>query len=171
MNIYAQLIGIIALILMVISYQQKNRKKFLIYQVFANLFYGLQYFILNAFSALCSNIVTIIKTIIFYKKEKEDKRTSVYTLILIELIFISIGFFTYEGVYSVIPIVIACLYTYGTWQRNLKLTYSIGIIVAVLWILYNSIVGAYVGVIGAVFELFSSSIGLIRLLRSKESEK
>lgn len=65
MNIIAQLFGTIAVILMFLSYQRKTKKEFLNIQIFANIFYGLQYFVLNAISALVSNIISIIRTIIY----------------------------------------------------------------------------------------------------------
>lgn len=82
-----------------------------------------------------------------------------------ELLLICIGIITYNAIYSLIPIIIACLFTYGAWQRNLKVTYFIGIIVAFLWVVYNFIVGAYVSLLGSLFELLASLIGYIRIFK------
>ena len=169
MNITAQIVGFIALSFMCLSYQKNNKKDFLFIQIIANIFYGLQYFLLNAFSALASNIVSILKTGIFYKYEKNNKKISITFLLIFEILFIIFGFLTYNNLYSIIPIFVACIYTYGTWQKNLKIIYSIGILVALLWILYNYIVGAYVAIIGSFIELFSSIIGLTKIVKNKKS--
>ena len=132
-------------------------------QILANIFYGIQYLLLNAYSALASNIVSIVKTGVFYKYEKNNKEISLYTLLIFEIMIIVLGIITFKNIYSIIPIFIASIYTYGTWQKNLKITYSIGIIASILWVFYNFIVGAYVAIIGSFFELFSSIIGIIRL--------
>ena len=163
MNIMAQIFAIIALIIMFFSYQKKSKKDFLFLQIFMNLFFGLQYFLLNAFSALASNIVSIIKSVIFYKYEKENRKIPTGLLILFVIIIITLGIFTYNGLSSIIPIIIAILYTYGTWQNKLINTYKIGVLAAILWIYYNFVVGAYASVIGSVIELIASITGLIRL--------
>ena len=168
MNISAQIIGFIALTFMCLSYQKNNKKDFLFIQILANIFYGIQYFLLKAFSALVSSIVSILKTYVFYKYEKDTKKISLFMLLLFEILIIFLGIIAYQSFYSIIPIFIACIYTYGTWQKNLKITYSIGIIASILWIFYNFIVGAYVAIFGSFIELSSSIIGIIRLNTSKK---
>lgn len=170
MNLLAQLFAVIALVFMYFSYQKKSKKDFLYLQIFMNIFFGLQYFLLRAFSALVSNIVTIIKTVIFYRLENKGKNIGWQYLVIFEIFIIAFGVITYNGILSIIPILIAFLYTYGTWQKNLKLTYKIAIIAAVLWIFYNFLVGAYVSTVGSVIELIASSKGFISLKRD-ESKK
>ncbi len=165
MNILAQVFGFFALIFLVISYQQKNRIKFLDLQLLANIFYCLQYLVLHAYSGVASFLISTIKMFIFHMDEKKNKSTSVFILIFLELSFIVLGIFTYENLYSLIPILGACLFTYGAWQRNLKVTYFIGILVAVISNVYDIIVGAYVSVISNLFEFLASLIGFIRIFR------
>ena len=163
MNILAQLFGLCALILMFYSYQKDNKKGFLLIQIFANLFYGIQYFLLNAISAMASNIISIIRCTVFYKYENKERKITVYVLLLFEIAIVILGIFTFENIYSVIPVFIACVYTYGSWQKKLKITYSIGVTVAILWIIFNFVVGAYVAIIGSVIELIGSIIGLMKI--------
>jgi len=163
MNVLAQVIGIFALFFMCLSYQKNTKKDFLFIQIIANIFYGLQYLVLNALSALILNIVSIIRSIVFYKYEKDNKKVSLSLFLIFEMAIVVFGIITFKSYYSIIPIFIACIYTYATWQNNLKITYFIGIIASSLWIYYNFVVGAYVSIIGSLFELFSSFIGLIRL--------
>ena len=170
MNIMAQILGVLSLVLMFFSYQKKSKRDFLYLQIFMNVFFGLQYLVLNAFSALASNIVSIIKSTIFYKFEKQNKDIHIGFLIVFEMVIISLGILTYNGWYSIIPICIAALYTYGTWQKKLSNTYKIGIVAATFWIYYNFVVGAYASVIGSVIELIASIIGVIRLKNGKKKK-
>ena len=112
-----------------------------------------------------TTFITIIELFIFHKDAEENKKTSILVLLIIELLLIIIGIFTYDGIYSLIPIFIACIFTYGNFQSNLRITYSIGIVVAFLWTVYNFVVGAYVSLLGNFFELFASLIGFIRILK------
>ena len=163
MNILAQVIGFIALIFIVLSYQAVDKKKFLLIQIFANIFFGLQYLVLSAFSAFASSMISLFRTIIFFKFEKDNKKANIFVLGFFEILIFVFGMITFDGVISLVPICIAAAYTYGTWQKNLKITYLIGVVASFLWIFYNFYVGAYVSIIGSLFELFSSFIGLIRL--------
>lgn len=165
MNILAQIFGVFALLILVISYQQTVRKRFLFLQIFSNIFYALQYFVLNAYTAVITTFITIIELFIFHKNELDNKKTNIFILVIIELLLISLGIITYNGIYSLIPIIIACIFTYGNFQSNLKITYFIGIIVAVLWVLYNFVVGAYVSLLGNMFEFFASLIGFVRIFK------
>lgn len=167
MNYLAQILGLTALIFMCLSYQKNNKKEFLSVQIIANIFYGLQYLLLSAFSALAMNIVSIARTSVFYNYEKSNKKITLPILAIFEVLIIILGFITFESYYSIIPIFIACIYAYGTWQKNLKLTYLIGIIASILWIFYNSIVGAYVSILGSFIELISSLFGFIKISKKK----
>ena len=165
MNVLAQVFGSIALFLLVISYQQVIRKKFLFLQIFSNVFYSLQYFVLNAYSAVMTTFVTIVELSIFHNDAEKNKKTSIFILLIIEFLLIIIGIFTYNGIYSLIPIFVACIFTYGNFQSNLKITYFIGIVAAILWIAYNFIVGAYVSLLGNLFEFLASLTGFIRIFK------
>lgn len=170
MNIIAQILGFFALIFSVMSYQKTNKKGFLIVQVIANLFYISQYACLNAYSALIVVIISTIRALIFFMYEKKNKKIPLALLIIFIIITIIAGVFTYETYWSILPIIIVCLFAYGTWQKNLKVTYTIGIMISILWIIYNSVVGAYVSAISAIFEGISSTIGLIRLIKKSKKK-
>ena len=170
MNVLAQIFGAFALLFLVISYLQKKRINFLNFQFFANIFYVLQYFVLHAYSGMVAFLISTIKMFIFRIDEKKNKSTSIFFLILLEFSFVVLGILTYENLYSLIPILGACLFTYGAWQRNLKITYFIGIVVALISNVYDIIVGAYVSVISNLFELLASLIGFIRIFKSSNED-
>lgn len=163
MNIYAQIFGIIAILLLINSYLNTKKKNFLFVQILSNIFFGIQYFILNATTAVLNSIIAITKTIIFYFYTKKGKNIPIRTLIIFEILIIILAITMCRDFVSLMPLLIAMLYTYGTWQNNLKITYLIGTIVASIWIIYNFIVGAYVASLGSIFELISSIVGIARV--------
>lgn len=163
MKIIAQVMGAIALINLVLSYQQENKKKFLVCQTIANIFYALQYICLNALSGFISSIISTLRSIIFYFYQKNNKNIPIIYLFIFIIITISTLLFTYDNIFSVIPVFITSVYTYGTWQKSLKLTYLIGVMAGILWVVYSYMVGAWVGILAGIFELVSSIIGYIRI--------
>lgn len=163
MNYLAQLFGLASLALICISYQQKEKEKILFIQIFANLIYFIQYILLTAFSAASANIISITRTMLFYNFERKEKDIPLYYLIIFEFIILLVGILTYSNIYSVIPIIIAMAYTYGTWQKNLRVMYLIFIMAGFFWILYNFIVGAYISILGSFIEIIASTAGFIKI--------
>ena len=164
----AQIFGACALVSCFISYQKTEKKNFLIVQLITNIFYGIQYILLKAYSGFYSSAVSFIKNILFYNLEKREKKISIYLLILFEIAFIIGGILTYNGLYSLIPIFIHCVYTFGTWVKDLRITYTIGIGSAILWIVYGFIIKAHISVIASVIELIASILGLRKVLLERK---
>lgn len=167
----AQIFGGLALITCFLSYQKTKRKDFLVVQLITNIFYGIQYLILKAYSGCISSIISLTKNILFYNLEKKDKKISVYTLIVFEIAFIIGGIFTYNGLYSLIPVFIHCVYTFGTWFKDLRITYLVAIGASILWIIYSLIVRAHISIIASVIELVASILGLKKIFLERKNEK
>lgn len=162
MNVLAQFLGIIGLILLIISTQNNKKKLILLFEIFSNIFYGLQYVVLNLLSAGIMSLISLIKCIIYYNFNKNNHKIPKYILIIFIIIISSTLLFTYNGIFSVLPIFATILYTYGTWIENLKLFRFIVVIVAIIWILFNFYIGAYVAFIGSIFQLLSGCVAMYR---------
>lgn len=163
MNLLAQVLGALAILGWIISIQQKDRKNVLICQVVANGIYAIQYYLLGAFTAAFMNFTSFIRSIVFYKN---DKKQSLFSLILFSLTIIVLGIVSYSNTLSLIPIVITLAYTYSVWQDNLTITRYVFLIAAFIWIYYNIQVGAYISVFGNILEIISGIVALIRFKRS-----
>lgn len=162
--IIAQFFGLFALITLCGSYQKQTKKDFLYLQIFANIFYMVQYFILGLFSASIANLVGASRGFILFK---QGEKSNILTLIIFETILVISGIITCNSFISIIPILLAMTYTYGVWQKKLKVTFAIGIFVSIIWIYVNIKVAAYVSVLASILELVSSTLGLIKLYKNK----
>lgn len=164
----AQIFGACALVSCALSYQATKKKNFLIIQLITNIFYGIQYLILKAYSGFLSSAILLIKNTLFYNFEKRNKKISIWILLVFEIAFITAGILTYNGIYSLIPIFIHSVYTFGTWVKDLRITYTIGIGSAILWIIYGFVVKAHISIIASIIELIASILGLRKVLLKKE---
>ncbi|MBQ7137277.1 MAG: YgjV family protein [Bacilli bacterium] len=162
MNVVAQLFGFIALTFLMFSIQSNKKLTVLFLQVIANAFFGLQYIILKTFSAVLMNFVAIFRSIIYYMYEKKNKRAPKTVILLLFLLIIVFSVTSFNGLISLLPIAATMLYTYGTWQADMK-TYRIVVIAgAIFWLIFNINVGAYVSVISSILELISGIIAVCR---------
>ncbi len=159
-NIVAQVFALFAIIVWVYSIKQSDMKKIVFFQMIANALYGIEYIILIAFTAAAMNGLSFIRCFITYEYVKDNKQPPKYILIIFSALVLFVGVIAYNGLITLIPIVITLAYVYSIWQQNVKVTYILIFASACLWILYNLYVGAYLGILGNVFEITFSIMSI-----------
>ncbi|MBE6144798.1 MAG: YgjV family protein [Firmicutes bacterium] len=162
MNALAQLISVLAIFCWIISIQNKKKENIIVCQLSANTLYSIQYFLLNVYGAAFMNIISAIRSFVFYDNEKNKRKNSSYILAFFLVAILITGLLTFDGIISLIPIVITLAYTYSVWQNNLNITRYIFLISAFIWIFYNIKVGAHITVLGNILEIISGIISIIR---------
>lgn len=160
--ILAQICGVITLILTVIAVQFKTKEKIVMCMIFANIMGAIQYFLLNAITGAVVSIINAIRCMVFYFYKKHDKNPSLIVLLLFEVIAIVSGIISWQNMWSVIPIIVTVVYTYGLWQDNVKVIRISTAIAGLGWAIYNIIVMAYVGTIQSISQLISAVIALFK---------
>ena len=161
-NIIAQICGVIAIILTMMSVHQEEKKRVLITQFLANIAYLIQYLCLFAWSGAAMTFLAIIRCFIFYYYDKNNKPKSVPVLIIICLLMIFCGIFTYDGLISILPVIVAISYSYAMWQNNMKIFRIVSIISPVLWIIYDIYVSAFTVIVASIFEFISAFFAVLR---------
>ncbi len=63
----AQLFGIMALVVLIMSFQKNKKDTLLKYQIFSSLLFVFQYLFLNAISGCLMNVMTMIRNLIYKK--------------------------------------------------------------------------------------------------------
>lgn len=165
MYVLINIIGILAIITWILSIQNKDKKGILIYQIVANILYFIQYYLLNAYSACLMNFITAVRCLKFYLEEKKYDKVSNNSFMFFTILIIIIGIFTYNGILSLLPIIASLIYMYSVWQNNLNTTRYLFIVAAFIWFYYNFSIGAYINVVGNIFEIVSGIISIIRFRR------
>ena len=169
MFIIAQILGSIALFILVFSFQKNEKQTLLKYQIASSSFFAGQYLFLQAYSGCFMNIVCILRNIIFRKYE--GRKILFYFVMLIVFAMIFLSLFSYVGPISLLPCISCVLYTISIWQSNLKVTRIVEVVSCSLYIIYNIKVLAYVGLVSSIIELFSALIAIYRFDIKKVSEK
>lgn len=174
--VLSQIFVIINSALLMSTYQLKSRKSILIVSFMALLANGVVYTLLSAWSGLAMVFVAMTRNIIFMlderKNGKSDKTTKKDIAILTILYIISIisAIFTYEGILSMMSVLATMLYTYSVWQKKTNVYKVLGIIIEIIWIIYNIYIFSILGIVLDVLLLTSAIIGLIREYKVKESK-
>ena len=78
------------------------------------------------------------------------------------------GIISWQNIWSILPIIATATYTYGLWQDNIFKIKCISLIIGVELLIYDIIVGAYVGCIQGVIQIISALIAINRYKKRKE---
>ena len=168
MVILAQVLASFAILFWVISILLKNKKNILLMQVIANGIYGIEYLLLGAFSAASMNFLSFLRLLVYYFYALLNIKMPKWILFVFIALVLLFGIITYDGLISLLPIIITVLYTYAFWQNNLNVARIIYTVAAIIWIYYNYEVGAYVGIIGNILEITTGLISLIKYRGGKK---
>ncbi len=167
-NLLAQIIGLIAISLWTLSIQNKRQYKILFLQAVANLMYAIEYFLLGAISAASMNFISCIRCFLFSLKRKNNEDIPQFWLIFFLFSLLLLGILSFKDYLSLIPIVITIFYTIASYMKNSNWIRIVLLVAAFIWIYYNYVVGAYVGIIGNLLEIISGIVSLIRFRNIKK---
>ena len=81
--IVAQVFAFFAFILYTLSFQFKKRGNVLKTQIFANIFYTLQYIMLDAYAGVNNSLFGITRSILFYVFDKQKKKCPPYVAVIL----------------------------------------------------------------------------------------
>lgn len=172
--ILSQIFTILTYIFLALTYYSKNRKKLLILSFLSIIANIIAYILLSAWSGVAMCIIALLRNIIFLVDEnKNGKRETINQIDIIILIILYIistisAVFTYEGVFSLLSVFAAMLYTFSVWQKKTKLYKLLGIPVETLWLLYNIYVGSIFGIILEAILLICSIIGYLLEIKKND---
>lgn len=165
--ILAQIFALGGLFLNVMSTQQDEKGKILLYNGLANFTSCIQYILLGAYTGCISCIVASGRNIVFGKyKEK----IPIYILLLYYVIAIILNIPAYNGLMSLIPLFNILLFGYGIWQKNVKTTKLIIIIVDSAAIIYDAYNLALVNCISSIISCTSAMLGYYRYSKETTNE-
>lgn len=163
----SQIFGTIALIITLYAYHLKTKKGIFKTMCIANIMDIIHYILLNAYSGCGIKTIAFFRNIFIIKKESNQKLNKTIYLIIFLSIYVLLGIFTYQNIYSLLPIFAALLYMVVIWNGNEKKVKKIAFICYFLWLAYNIAVHSISGVISNIISLISTYIAYKNAKRSK----
>ena len=177
-EIIAQGIGIFAMAFNILSYQQKNQKTVILFQLFGGMLFGIHYWLLGAVVGALMNVIAVIRAIVFIFKEKLHADHIAWTAGFITVFLISyVLTFTVFGkeptplnfLLEFLPIIGMTALTIGFRCRDAKAIRQFGLISSPAWLIYNIANVAIGAICCEVISLISIVVGMLRL-DSKKTE-
>jgi len=169
--IIAQIIGAMILLTLITKFQQRTKGKLLLFAIISNILTITQYVLLNASTGATLELVNTVRNMIFYQYEKQKRKHSIVLLVLLSIVIIFAGIVSWHSIFSIIPIIITVIYTYGLWQGKLLVTKVLAVIYSVGMVIYNIAVSAYMGALASTIVGVSIIISIVRYKDDKKNMK
>ncbi|MBQ3831462.1 MAG: YgjV family protein [Spirochaetales bacterium] len=166
-----QIIGIFALLAMVLSYQQKNRKVLLWLQMLSNALYAIHYGTLGAMTMVVMSMVNVARSFVFSMNNTKWGRSRIWLYVFLVLTLAG-GIWAWEGPLSLLVIAATLLLTVTLYSDNLAFMRKMFLILPFFYITYNVVKGSWGGIGNDVFCIVSALIAIWRFdIRKKPAEE
>lgn len=163
MTILANIIGIAAVILCVLSYQFKTRRGIIFFNASSRIFYVLQYILLGAFEGAVLDVVALLVTLLAQRKDRGWLKRHPKGIIWAANVFVvAMGLLFYQNCYSLLPIIGVLFETGAFWLDREQQIRLVSFLSVPFWLAYNLLFAAYGSAVGNVMTLVSIGIAIIR---------
>lgn len=171
MNFIAQVIGILAMLINLLSFQQKKQRTIIAFQFFGSVFFAIHFFMLGSSIGGILNVIAAIRAAIYSNKEKTgaDKPFWIvlFTLAYIGAYILVFTLFqkapTAENlIIEVLPVLSMVVTTVSFWMKDAKMLRVLGLIGSPLWLIYNIINVSIGGISSEVLNIASILLAMFR---------
>ena len=169
-DVIAQVLGILALLAMVLSYQQKERKRLLWFQLVSNAIYGVHYYLIGAVTMVAMSGINIARSFVFSKNDTKWGRSRIWLYLFLAITLVS-GIWTWEGPLSLLVMAATLLLIVALYSENLAFMRKVFLILPFLYIAYNVVKRSWGGIGNDVFCLVSALIAIWRFDIKKKADE
>ena len=161
--VIAQIIGALAMVCAVICFQQKDRKKLLIWQFIVCLLWTVHFLVLGQYTGAALNGVQVVRSIIFGKRETAKWANWFGFVPLFIFLTAFIGIITWKDGFSIFPIIGTVFATISLWMKKPFTIRSLTFPVSIFWGVYDVYSKSIAGALNEVFVIASLIIAIIRI--------
>lgn len=161
MNIPAQVVGLLGMAACFMIFQQNERRKLLLWKLFADFLWLAHYVLLGGFSGAAVCIIAMIREIVYLNEGKKwaNKKIWIFILFALNIPFV---ISTWNGIMSIFPTLASYTAICSFAMQKPKLTRFLGIPVSCFMITYDIFTFSIAGLINETISIISTVIGIIR---------
>lgn len=157
MTIFIQLLGLIATLLVGLTYLKNSIVKMLWIQFSSSMIFILHYFLLGAVTGALLSLLVGIRCIIYLKCRKN------YIIVASFMVIFGIcGIATWKNCYSILPTIGSVLFSVAFFVHNPKYVRFLSILPSCLWGAYGVLTGSWGGIATEIICLCSIAFGYIK---------
>ncbi|MBO7187629.1 MAG: YgjV family protein [Clostridia bacterium] len=178
-EIIAQSFGIVAMIFIVFSFQQRKRNMAILLQLIGGALFCVNYTMLGAIVGGLLNFIAVIRGLVFLNKEKLKADSPIWLIIFISLFLTSyvLSFCVFDKapttknfIFEILPVIGMIASTLSFRKDDAKSIRRYGFISSPCWLTYNIVNFSIGAIITEVLNLISIVIGTIRFDIKKKKD-
>ena len=163
MIIFIQVLGLMATLLVGLTYIKNSRQKMLWIQFSSSVLFALHYWFLGAVTGALLSLLVAFRCIIYLKWEKN------YLLVIAFMVtFIISGIVTWKNCYSILPTIGSVLFSLAFWVKSPRNIRLLSILPSCLWGIYGILTGSWGGIATEIVCLFTITYGYVKYDRKKK---
>lgn len=179
-QILAQAIGIVAMVIAILSFQQKTQRGVIRMQLISSSMFAVNMAMLGATTGALMNVIGAVRSVVFSNKEKfhAEKIGWVYGFISMFLLFYVLTFTVFGTpvtplrlVIEFLPVLGMSVQTISFHKKEASHVRALGLIVSPSWLIYNCCGGSIGAILCEVFTLISIFVGIRRYDRKSSKKK
>ena len=168
--IIAQISGIIALILVAVSYFVKLKPTFLALQMAADVFYAGSFFAVDAYVGGIITTISIFRCIYIYCAEKTNFKYTVHFLFVFIAMYVVVTIRFWQTPYDIIALITGSMFTLSFAIKNLQVMRYVLIVPNILILIYNILCRTYTSALLDFIELIVLVVSIIKYHRTVKSK-
>ena len=169
--IIAQVLGIVATLIMCVSYSAKNKKSFLFIGLLGDIVYGITFFFVGSLSAGLIALVSCVQVLFIHHYDKKDKKTPRIIALAFILSFILLGLFTMQSYWDIIPILTYIWFTIVLDKKDVNSIKYLYILPNLVLTIYDFVVMAYASALEDGFEaIYLISVLVIDFIKTRKQQ-
>ena len=158
--VLAQIIGFIAFFISLIAYHRNKKQKILSNMILSNVFNLIHYLLLGAYSGCITKIIAIFRDLFILVKNKNKILSANIFMIIFILIYILVGIYNYNNIFSILPLVAAIIYIIPVWNGDELTIKKTAFFCYFLWLVYNIFVFSIAGIVSNIISIISTFIAV-----------
>ncbi len=163
MDKIAQIIGLLAVSLFLLSYQQKRRSRIIACNALSRILYVVQYILLGALEGAVLDVLGVLSSVVAQNKDKgKIKKRFKSAFVTVNLGIVIAGGLLYKNIFSFFPVVGVLLHTSAFWISDEKNIRRVSFLGSPFWLIYNLVSCAYGSAVGDVLTMVSIGTAIYR---------
>ena len=163
MYLAAQIVGVAAVTLYLVSYQFKKRKTIIFANAVANILYVAQYIMLGAYVGAVTDALSAVAMFAAHSKDRGFiKKYFVAVAVILNIVIFIAGMLLYKNLFSLCSIAGALLQVTSYWLSEEKKLRMVSFASAPFWLIYNISSGAIGPSVGSFLSIISIGTAILR---------
>lgn len=165
--ILSQVLGLVALVLVSISYFKQKKHEFLILQTIANIFYSFAFLAQSVYMGFVLAFIAIIRAFIFFLFEKHHKQIPIWLIVFFVALYSILGVVLFEVWYDLMPPLCYIICTLAFSIKNVQVTRYFVLFPNACMMLYNIFVATYTSALLDAVEVVVISLAIIKYSKKR----